>query len=182
MMKKSIAVIFPGTGYTCKEQLLVGCAKKYEGFGYDIVKIDFSEIHFREIETIKEATERAKAIILTQLKKINFENYDDVVFISKSFGTICAGWLEEYLSIMPQQLFLTPVEEMLPYIKKSSRIIGMVIGTEDKLMNHNFLKSYCAEKNIHCIVFNGVGHNLKYDNYPEKTSEINEKIYNLCIV
>ncbi|NRZ79531.1 hypothetical protein DFR96_000805 [Clostridium beijerinckii] len=68
-MKKSIAVIFPGTGYTCEEQLLVGCAKKYAAFGYDIVKIDFSEIPFREIETIKEAVEIAKPILLTQLKK-----------------------------------------------------------------------------------------------------------------
>lgn len=181
-MKKSIAVIFQGTGYTCEEQLLVGCAKKYAAFGYDIVKIDFSEIPFREIETIKEAVEIAKPILLTQLKKIDFKNYDNVVFISKSFGTICAGWLEEYLSIMPQQIFLTPIEETLPYVKKSSRIIGMVVGTEDRLMNYNFLKSYCAEKNIPCIVFNSVGHSLKYENYPEKTNAINEQIYNLCRV
>jgi len=181
-MKKSIAVIVPGTGYTCKEELLVGCAKRYESFGYDILKIDFSEIPFIEIETIEKAIETAKTVILRQLKKLDLKNYDDVVFISKSFGTVCAGWLEEYLMIMPQQLFLTPVEEALSYIKKSSRVIGMVVGTEDNHINYNFLKSYCSKRNIPCLVFDGVGHNLKYENYPEKTNEINEQIYNLCIV
>ena len=181
-MTKSIAVIFPGTGYTCEEQLLVGFAKKYESFGYDIVKIDFSGIQFMEIETIREAIEIAKIVILAQLKKIDFKNYHNVVFISKSFGTICAAWLEEYLSIMPQQIFLTPNEETLSYVKESSQVIGMVVGTEDKFMNYNFLKSYCAERNIPCIVFNDVGHNLKYENYPEKTNAINEQIYDLCIV
>lgn len=181
-MKKNIAVIFPGTSYTCEEQLLVGCAKKYEEFGYDIVKIDFSQIPFKEIETIKEAVERAKSIIIAQLNKIDFKSYDNVVFISKSFGTICAGWLEAYLSILPQHIFLTPVKDTLPYVKKSSRVIGMVIGTEDKHMNYNFLKSFCSEKNIPCFVFNGVGHSLKCVNNPEKTNEINEQIYNICKV
>lgn len=181
-MNKNIAIIFPGTSYTCEEQLIVGIAKKYEEFGYDIVKIDFSKISFKKIETIKEAAEIAKPIIIEQLNKIDFEDYDNVVFISKSFGTICAGWLEEYLSILPQQFFLTPVNEMLPYVKKSSRVMGMVIGTEDKHMDYNFLKSFCKEKNIPCIVFNGVGHSLKYVNNQEKTNEINEQIYKICRV
>lgn len=181
-MKKGIGVIFPGTSYTCEEQLLAGFAKKYEEFGYDIVKIDFSKIPFKEIETIKAAAEIAKSIIIKQLNKIDFKEYDHVVFISKSFGTICAGWLEEYLSILPQQIFLTPVEEMLKYVKNSSNVIVMVIGTEDKHMNYNYLKSFCSEKNIPCTVFNGVGHSLKYVNNQEKTNEINEQIYSICRV
>lgn len=52
-MKKSIAVIFPGTGYTCEEQLLVGCAKKYAAFGYDIVKIDFLKFLLEKSKLLK---------------------------------------------------------------------------------------------------------------------------------
>lgn len=40
-MKEGIAVVFPGTGYTCKERLLVLCAQKYSDIGYDVVKLDF---------------------------------------------------------------------------------------------------------------------------------------------
>lgn len=179
-MNGGIVVVFPGTGYTCFEKLLVACVETYTSRGYDSVKLDFSGIAFQEIPTIEEAFERTKDTLLAQLGGTDFSQYRDIVFVSKSFGTICAGWLEERLGIQPRQLYLTPVNQTLSYIKPASRVIGMVVGTSDRHMDYRFLEAFCSERRIPCLVFDGVGHSLKLDDDADKTNAINNRILELC--
>lgn len=179
-MKQGLAILFPGTGYTCEQPLLVKCADIYKSLGYDVVKLDFSSIKFNEIQSIDMAFEMAKAIILKQLEVFQVDDYIDIVFISKSFGTVCAGWLEEYWCISPRQLLLTPIMKTLNFIKDTTKVIAMVIGTEDKLMDYQYLNSYCIERKISCIICQGVGHGLLFPNDPKGTAEINEQILALC--
>jgi hypothetical protein len=181
-MSVGIVILFPGTGYTCAETLLVECSERYEAMGYAIVKLDFSGIPFREIATIGEAFERAKGVVLGQLRGIEFAAYEDILFISKSFGTVCAGWLEGHLGIRPRQLYLTPLEQTLPFVKPASRVTGMVIGTRDRLMDSEALADFCAERRIPCLVVDGVGHNLKMEGDAERTAEINGRILEMCTV
>ena len=54
-MKTGIAVCFPGTGFTCKEALFERLGAEYAARGYDVIKLDFSHIPFKEIETLEEA-------------------------------------------------------------------------------------------------------------------------------
>ena len=179
-MKKGIAILFPGTGYTCAELLMESCARTYAALGYEAVQISFAGIPFREIETLEEAAEQAERTLQAQLAGIAFEAYADVVFISKSLGTVCAARLEEQLARSPRQLYLTPLPQTLPYVKEPSRVIAMVIGTGDKYMDSTFLSSFCAERDIPCLVVQGVGHSLKDEGSPAHTDEINAWILSLC--
>ena len=52
-MKSGIAVCFPGTGFTCKEALFERLASDYIARGYDVIRLDFSHIPFREIESLE---------------------------------------------------------------------------------------------------------------------------------
>lgn len=179
-MKTGIAVLFPGTGYTCAEPLMEGCAQKYAALGYDIVALSFAGIPFREIEALEEAVEQAERTLPAQMAEISFEAYADIVFISKSLGTVCAGRLEARLARPPRQLYLTPLPQTLPYVKESSQIIAMVIGTRDTHMDSADLRDFCAKRGIPCMVVEGVGHNLKDERDPERTREINAGILALC--
>jgi len=138
LSKKNLLVIFPGTGYTCRQPLLVKCAETFSSHGYEVIQLDFSSVPFGQFSSVNQALEIAKPVMLDQLGNIRAENYEDIVFLSKSFGTVCAGWLAKYWDISPRHLYLTPIMEALQYISDPSKVMAMVIGTEDKQMEYLF--------------------------------------------
>lgn len=181
-MKQGITIIFPGIAYTCEEKLLVQCAEKYKEAHYDIVNLDFSCAGLNLDESLEYNFMRTKNIILKQIDKINFDEYSDVVFISKSIGTSSAAWLENYLKVNVRQYFLTPIELCLEYIKNTSNVMIMVIGTNDRFIDYRNVQSFCLNNNIKYIVFDGVGHSLKYKDDIEKTEQLNKKVVELLTV
>lgn len=179
IMKKDIVVCFPGTGYTCKEKLFTLCAEAYEARGYESVKLDFSHIPFKEIESMEEAFTFAMHAVKRQLDGIVFQEYEDVVWISKSLGTVCAALAEKEMGVFPRHLFLTPVPNTLKEIRPGSNVIAMVLGTGDRFLTGEAMAEYCADRGYRYCLINGVGHNLKDDD-PEQTERINEQIVALC--
>ncbi|MEN6339324.1 MAG: hypothetical protein ABFD03_04290 [Clostridiaceae bacterium] len=179
-MKTGIVVCFPGTGYTCRERLFSLCAEAYEARGYETVKLDFSHIPFKEIETLEEAVAVAMRAVKRQLDGVIFKEYEDVVWISKSLGTVCAALAEKELIVFPRQLFLTPVPDTLKEIRPITNVIAMVLGTEDRFITGDALAEYCADRGYRYCLINGVGHSLKDDSDPERTERINEQIVALC--
>lgn len=180
-MKSGVVVVFPGTGYTCKERLLDTCIKKYISFGYEIVSLDFSDIQYKEINKLEDAVKRTNKVILKQLKGINFDEYENIIFISKSLGTVCANWIEEYMNIKPRQLYLTPLKETISTMKITTRVMGMVIGKDDKHFDYKEMELFCLERKIPYLVFDGVGHNLKVNGDILQTEKINMQIVKLCL-
>lgn len=179
-MKKGIVVCFPGTGYTCRERLFALCTAVYEARGYDVIRLDYSHIPFREIESFEEAVGIALRASKRQLENVDFAGYEDVVWISKSLGTICATVAEKELVVLPRHLFLTPVEATLGQIKSGARVMAMVLGTTDRFLTGEKLAEFCAERGYRYCIINGVGHNLKDESDPARTERINEQIVALC--
>jgi len=180
-VKTGIVVCFPGTGYTCRERLITLCAQQYAVRGYDVVRLDFSHIPFKEIETIEEAVAVAMRAVRRQLADVDFSGYSDVVWISKSLGTICAALAAREQSKPPRQLFLTPVSFTLTEIMPDSDVIAMVLGTQDRFLTSEALAEFCSERNFRYCIINGVGHSLKDDADPERTERINGQIAALCV-
>lgn len=179
-MKKGIAVCFPGTGYTCGERLFTLCAEAYEKRGYDVVKLDYSHIPFKEIESIGEAVGIALRASKRQLDGVDFGEYADAVWISKSLGTVCAAAAEKELGVSPRHLFLTPVEAALEQLKPGAKVMAMVLGTQDRFLSGEKLAEFCADRGYRYCIINGVGHSLKDENDPERTERIDEQIAALC--
>ena len=73
-MKRGIAICFPGTGFTCKEALFLRLACDFTARGYDVVRLDFSHIPFREIESLEEAVAVAQRAVKRQLAHIVFSD------------------------------------------------------------------------------------------------------------
>ena len=179
-MGKKLALAFPGTGFTTKEPLFQRCFSALQNKGHEIIELDFSMIPFKEIETIPEAVEAANRQVALQLKGIRLEEYEDVAFVSKSLGTVCAGWLEGHWGIHPRQLYLTPIRETLEYIQTDSQVIALVLGDKARLMPVGELEAFCMPRGLRMVVFAGVGHSLKDDEDPVRTKSIAEQIAALC--
>lgn len=100
-------------------------------------------------------------LALTQLQQLDLSKYDDIVFVSKSLGTVVAGWVEEKLCIKARHIYLTPIKETLPYIQHGKNIIAVIAGTKDKQLSANILKEHCIKENINLKQIDGVGHRLE---------------------
>ena len=178
--KKGIVVCFPGTGFTCRETLFERCAQAYIRRGYDCLRLDFSDIPFKEIESLEEAVALAMRSAGRQMDDVHFEEYADVVWISKSLGTICAAETENTLSVHPRHLLLTPVPMTLVELAQNARVVAMVLGTLDRFIGGEALADYCLEHGYRYCIVDGVGHNLKDEADSARTERITEQIAALC--
>lgn len=150
--KKNLLVLFPGKGYTTFAPLLYYAYSKYENKGYEIISLSYGS--FDNIDDIRN-------FVLTQLNKVDFTIYDDIVFISKSMGTVIAGWFSEILNKHIRHILLTPLESTLQYIKSGKNISIVIAGTKDNLMDTNILMKQCKDEKIKFKLIEGADHKLE---------------------
>lgn len=166
-MGKKIAVFFPGRRYSVDCPLLYFadfvCSKK----GYDRAFLHYAR-HREEKNntTIPEDIENAKDYVIATIQAKELENYDEVVFVSKSVGTVMAGYARETLKLKNiRNVYLTPLPETLPYIEGKDSIV--IAGTNDRFLDKDALKSFCDEKGVKLYQFEGLGHSMETDDVKE---------------
>ena len=157
--KGKLCVLFPGRNYSADKPLLYYAGRVFEQNNYDVVRLDYNYKLLGDKDDITGLIEEAKPYVEKALDKIDFSNYEDIVFVSKSMGTSLAGYFEEYYKIRVRQLFLTPVQGALKYMKRGRCIV--VAGKEDKFLDSRKLKIYCVEQDVALEQFDGVGHSLE---------------------
>ena len=102
--RKNLIVLFPGAGYTNDKPLLYYAGFKYYIKGYKSLKIDYGDC-LKNDTPFHEKIEETKKFVLNQVKDVDFSVYDDIVFVSKSFGTVIAGWLAGMLNQNIRHIF-----------------------------------------------------------------------------
>lgn len=180
MGNNKLAVVFPGTGYTCRTGLLADGIGQWQALGYEVIPLDFSAIPFAEIDTFEEAFDRAETEALRQLAKHDLNACTDLVFFSKSLGTVVAPRCAARLGLRPRMLYLTPLAETLALTGDRDRVIGMVAGTADRLLDWRAVEEFCARRTIPCVICEGVGHSLADPNDPARTDDIRRRVLALC--
>jgi len=153
---KKLIVLFPGAGYSNDMPLLYYADFKYEAMGYECVKINYGSGERKTLNDI----ENIKKVILNQTERIDFSQYSDILFISKSLGTIFSGWLSETLNIKVRHIYLTPLQSTLQYIKGHDIQI-VIAGTKDKYMDTSILIQHCEKENIKLELIENAGHGLE---------------------
>lgn len=159
-MAKKLLVLFPGRNYSCDKPLLYYAGKVFEARGYEIIRLSYGTRLKTNKDDIPGLIDEAKAYVDEELNKINFNAYDDVVFISKSIGTALAGYYEKRIGIRIRHIYLTPVADALPYMSRGKCMV--VAGKEDKFLDSRRLKIYCVEQDIPLKQFDEVGHSLEH--------------------
>ena len=168
-MKK--AVLFPGTGYTCREELFILTGRELERKGWTVVPIDWSAIPFKPVRTVKEAGDMALGYAICALKDEKLDECDDVLFVSKSLGCISALKYSSLLNISSRHVLLTPTHDALVEISSYTDVVCAVIGSEDSLMSADELRTH----GFPVMVVPDTGHSLKCVD-PDTTEKITSDI------
>lgn len=169
-MANKLLIEFPGRNYSCDKPILYYAGKVFEKRGYDIVRLGYNFNLKGDKNDIAGLIEEAKEYVEKILGRIDFDAYEDIVFISKSMGTALAGYFEDFFKIKARHIFFTPVKESLAYMKRGKCIV--VAGKEDSILDARKLKIYCVEQDIPLKQFEEVGHSLEHSEDMNKTFAI----------
>lgn len=152
---KKIAVIFPGIGYTAQKPLLYYTASAAQDEDYQLLKLDYGEdIHTfrgRKEEELKPLIEKAQERVKKQLEIIDWGQYEQILFLSKSIGTVIACWIEKELGIKAKHCLLTPIPLTIPYLEEVDGLF--FAGTKDPYIKKKMIEKAAKD-------------------YPQKTGEI----------
>ena len=160
-------VIFPGAGYGLDSPLLYYADFLYETKGYERVHMDYQSIISNRELSLENMLLKIREYVYEQVKDIDFTSYDEIVFLSKSIGAVEAGMLAEKLGINVVQIFITPVEEAVPYCKTNGYV---VIGTRDKA--YQVYKDYCDANGIHALYVDEANHSLEVEGKPYQSIDV----------
>ena len=172
-MKK--AIFFPGTGYTCREELFLLTGRELEKKGWTIVPIDWSVIPFKPVKTVKEAGDIALGYAICVLKDEKLDDCDEVLFVSKSLGCISSLKYSSLMNLKSRHVLLTPTREALEKLSSWVDVACAVIGSADSLMSIDELSSYIRTHGFPVMIVPGIGHSLKYDD-PHTTEKLTSDI------
>lgn len=152
-MGKRIVVSFPG-GRGYEIPLLYFCAKHFEDMGYEKLFIAHPVSGNYSLESLLENAERV-------LGRIAFDEYEDIVFIAKSIGTMVACKIKEKYSIPASLILFTPLPGTLPYINSKNHIRLVAAGANDRYLDPKGLEALCEAENVTCCIEPNVGHRME---------------------
>lgn len=141
-MRKKLAVIFPGVGYTCAKPLLYYTAQLAGEYGYEVIRLDYGEdIHSfrgRTMDDLIPVIDQAVRRVLPELGKIPVHEYEEILMISKSIGTVAACRVQEELGWEAKHFWITPIPLTVPYLEKAEGCF--VAGTGDPYISEELVE------------------------------------------
>ena len=180
-----IAVYFPGIGYHCDKPLLYYSRHIIRELGYDNhknVSYAYKAGNIRgNHEKMKEAYEILFSQAETELADIPWMEYDDILFISKSIGTIiAASYAQKYGLQYVKHVLYTPLAQTFSFTPNHA--VGF-IGTADPWSNLDEITQLSKANRIPLIVYKDCNHSLEcsdtFQNL-EILRDIMEKTRNFC--
>ena len=175
-MKEKIAVIFPGIGYHSDKPLLYYSKKIARQHGYRIVEVQFHgldksvllgmdkitipsaedhEARRKMMEAFGTATREAEE----QLEGIDFSEYEDIMFVSKSIGTVAASVFAAREHVPARQVYFTPLEQTFSLIEEGNGLV--FFGTDDPFIDTARIEELCRDKKLAYRIFDGGNHSIE---------------------
>ena len=163
-MGKKIVISFPG-GRGYEIPILYFGAKYYEDQGYEKVFICHPKYGECEFEVLLANADKI-------ISQIDFDEYDEIVFIAKSIGTVVACQIKEKYHILATLILFTPLNETLPYIHSKNDIKLVAIGDKDRYIDVQMLQKVCDNEGVRCHIEKDVGHRMEVLSDLDKNMEI----------
>ena len=161
MAKKKLAVVFPGIGYHKDKPLLYYATKLVQNMRYEAINVSFHDMP----QKVKgDSAMMAKAAILAfaqaeeQLENIDFSDYEDIVFIGKSIGTVALAKYASDHAINAKQIWYTPVEATFSFPGKD---VVAFIGDNDPWSDIDIIKEKAAELGVKLFLYPQCNHSLE---------------------
>lgn len=162
---RKIAIIFPGIGYHCDKPLLYysraivrecGCEECVNlAYSYDGGNIRGNA------QKMQAAFEALYAQAEKSLERIEFESYDDILFVSKSVGTIIASAYAKKHGITCRNILYTPLSQTFLFEPKNGVAF---IGTGDPWSDVREVISLSEKCGVPIHIYEKANHSLETDN------------------
>ena len=162
--KSKLAVIFPGVGYNKDRPLLYYTARLATKHGYDVIKVDFSGIEWDK-ETLKDPKKLEKILEFCldrtkeAVKDIDINSLKDVVFISKSIGTVVSSAYAYNNDLDVKQVFFTPLPYIDSYVRPRKGLV--FYGTADPYADPEIIAEICRKYDLDTTSVDGANHSLE---------------------
>ena len=159
---KKLAVIFPGIGYHADKPLLY-YAKKIAGqHGYEIVEVGFQNLDKKALQdrkTMLQAFSVAVEQAEKQLEEVDFAAYGEIIFVSKSIGTVAASVYAARNRIPARQVYFTPLEQTFSLVEEGNGLV--FFGTKDPFIQTETIESLCVDKKLYYRKIESANHSLE---------------------
>lgn len=158
---KKLAIFFPGIGYTHDKPLMYYSRKIAVDLGYETKCIEYRNLPEKvkgDKEKMKQALLIAYEQCLEQLKDADFADYDDILIVSKSLGTVIATKFHEEHCDKARMVLYTPVEATFMF--KINKAIAF-IGDDDPWSDLNTVKSLAEKAGVPLNIYPDCNHSLE---------------------
>lgn len=171
-------VIFPGVGYTKDRPLLYFASRIAVKYGYEPVFLDFSGINWSKeklkdsrflMDTLQICLGRTEAALAGK----DIQPEDEVLFISKSIGTVVATAFADKTGIDARQICFTPLVYIENYVKEQNGLI--FYGSADPYADPGEISTICDKKKLEVYLIEDADHSLE-------TGDVKKDIDNLAFI
>ena len=157
-----LAVFFPGIGYHCDKPLLYYSRKLVQEYGYEkIVTLNYTydgkNLRGNE-EKMRQAFDSLDIQAENSLKEIAFDQYEQILFISKSIGTIIASAYAEAQRIPCRHILYTPLKETYAFGHEAAVAF---IGNSDPWSDVKKVADLSEKQNVKIHIYEGANHSLE---------------------
>ena len=158
---KKIACLFPGIGYTCDKPLLYYSWKLLKGLDWEVVPVPYSGFP-SGVKGNPGKMQQAAHMALEQaeemLQEIEWNDYDDIMIVGKSVGTVVGAAYARRHRLPCRQVLFTPVEAAFEFV--GSKAIAFH-GTADPWAETKVIEENCRRIGIPLHETEGANHSLE---------------------
>ena len=158
-----LAIYFPGIGYHCDKPLLYysrSLARELEYKEYRNISYTYEGKNIRGNQAkMQEAYEILFRQAEEELKDIDWSVYDEILFVSKSIGTVIASsYAEKYGRIGGKRVLYTPLAETFSFAPDQGIAF---IGTADPWSSTEKIIQLARKKRLPLYVYDDCNHSLE---------------------
>lgn len=148
--KKSLLLVYPGVGYTGDKPLLyygIQCALQND---YDVCVFSYGNLSF-DIHHPMAYVQQASLQVQAMLQQLDVSQYDRIICLAKSIGTMIAYETTSHLKC--SYFMLTPLKEVLHYHPHKNDILlcasddPLVASSDIEMMKHSNAQVYILKGN-----------------------------------
>lgn len=175
MMSKKAAVLFPGIGYTCDKPLLYYSGKLALKYGYEVITVPYGNFpsgvkgnQEKMQQAFYSALEQAERI----LKSVDWKSYEEILFFSKSVGTIVSAAYAGNEQLKVRNILFTPLKQTFLFADKNAAAFH---GTRDPWADTKDIVEGCERLGIPLYLTENANHSLE-------TGDVLTDVKNLRII
>ena len=160
---KKLAVFFPGIGYTVDKPLMHYSRRLVADAGFEVLILPYSGFP-QKVKGDRGKMEESYQIALSQsremLSGIDFSEYDTILFVGKSIGTIVAADIASSSPVPDRIHFVlyTPLEDTFAFPIENAIAFT---GDADPWVSEGSIPRLCGARNIPCHIIPGANHSLE---------------------